>query len=143
MKSCEFLLIASLAVAGCSKRSNPEAEATDQAAVATPEEAAPSGAAESEAPTAPALVTAPTEVYVDNTQFNQDLNAVPDFLKNQEYDAAVANLLMLRQVPKSADQEMAYIRKLEEAAAYLMQQADQDPRAAEARQNLSRAISGR
>jgi hypothetical protein len=144
MKLLSILPAIALVLGGCSKPETPasEAAATSETDPAAVDPAAAEAAVEQPA-AAPALEMAPVEVFVDNVQFSQDLNAIPDILKNQEYDAAVASLVLMKQLPKNPEQERAYIRRLEEAAAYLQEQAARDPRAAGARQNLGRGVTGR
>lgn len=143
MKAILLALPFALALVACSKQESaeqpaPQPDSTADAS-ATPAEAAP---AEVAAP-APALESAPVEVYVDNTRFGEDLNAIPDILKNQDYDTAVANLVLLNQAPKNPDQQRAYLQRLYEAMEQLRQQSEQDPRAAAARQKLGQGLMGR
>jgi hypothetical protein len=128
-------------LAGCSKQEQSDAQAIPEAAPeAVPEADQAEAAAVQE--DAPALEIAPSE-YADNPLVTSDLSSVSEHLQNQDYDTAVANLLMVNMAPKNEAQQQAYRDQMYYTLEYLRQRAEQDARAQEAYQKLGRGLMGR
>ena len=139
MKMVLLCPLLAVALAGCSKK---EVAADDsQPPASTNTEAAAEPAPEQPAPAADAA-PAP-EVQVVDVQISKDLNALPDTLKNQDYDAAVDTLTAAKLAAMSEDQRRAYMEQMYKTLQYLQQKAETDARAQEAYQKLGRRMMGR
>ena len=89
---CSFVAVALVA---CSKSEQADLDTTAPPPAADPAAAEP-GAAEPAASEAPAMEqSAEPAAAVDAAQMQQDLQQIPSFLQNQEYDQAIENLAVL------------------------------------------------
>lgn len=126
---------------GCSKQQDP---AVPQVEVTNSAPAEEQAAVDPAANPAPEAAPAPMpEVLPDNAQIAQDLGSVGTSLQSQEYDAAVDNLAVIRQVPMNDAQRQAYQDQLYQTMEYLRQRAENDARARAAYQRLGRSVTGR
>ena len=79
-----------------------------------------------------------------NPQINADLAQVNKELESRQYDAAVASLVGLKQIPKTEAEQKAYEKQLHEASDVLNQKAAQgDQQAVQSYRVLGRFMTGR